>query len=112
MRATNLAVRFLLELAALASLAWWGWRAGDSALARVLLAVGAPAIFAAVWGLLIAPKATRRLPDPARLAVEVVLFAGVAAALVAAGAVWAGLVLAGAMAVSLTLMVGWGQRGL
>ena len=38
----NLGLRFLLELVALAALGYWGYRAGDTGLARVALAIGAP----------------------------------------------------------------------
>jgi hypothetical protein len=45
---------------------------------------------ALVWGRWVAPRATRRLEDPARLGVEVVLFAVAAGGLVIAGRVgWA-----------------------
>ena len=36
-----------------------------------------------LWGAFVAPKATQRLPDPARLALELVLFAGGTAAFAA-----------------------------
>jgi hypothetical protein len=45
----NLTLRFVLELAALAALGYWGWTQHSGA-ARVLLAVGAPLIAAAAWG--------------------------------------------------------------
>jgi hypothetical protein len=63
------AVRFLLELGAVVALAVagarWSW----------IAAVLAPLTLVVVWGALVAPKATRRLPDPFRLAVEIVVFA-------------------------------------
>jgi Protein of unknown function (DUF2568) len=43
-RAANLALKFLLELAAIAALAYWGPTAADGVLA-VVLAVAAPALF-------------------------------------------------------------------
>lgn len=45
----NLTVRFLLELAALAILGYWGWRQSDGPF-RYVLAVGLPLIAAAAWG--------------------------------------------------------------
>lgn len=111
MKAANLVVRLLLELGALVGLAVAGWRLGAGSAARLGLAVAAPAVFAAVWGALVAPKARRRLADPARLGLEVVLFALVGAALVVAGAP----LIAGAfvlvVAAHLALMVRWDQRG-
>jgi hypothetical protein len=83
--AVLLAVRFLSELALLGVLIWVGVEAGSGVPMKILLALALPALAATVWGAVIAPKARRRLPDPARLAVEVVLFVAAAAALAAAG---------------------------
>jgi len=91
-------IRFALELCALVGLAiagadvgWW---------AAILL----PLAFVVVWGALIAPKAKRRLKDPARLIVELVLFAIIGAALTSAGHSGIGIALAmasGVVAVAL-----------
>jgi hypothetical protein len=81
----NLALKFLLELGALAAFAVWG------ASTSVLLAVVLPVIAAVAWGLLAAPKARRRrLPLPLRAPFELGVFALAALALWdAASAVWA-----------------------
>ena len=84
LRAANLALRFLLELAALAALAYWGSQAGATVLENVILAVAAPLAFATLWGLLAAPKAPRRLRDPWRLLFEAIAFTLAAIALAAA----------------------------
>jgi hypothetical protein len=59
-------VRFACEIAAVVAVVWWGW--------PVLGIVLGLAVIAA-WGLWAAPKSARRLPDPARLLVELVIFA-------------------------------------
>jgi hypothetical protein len=66
MKALNLTVRFACEIAALVAFVWWGWPLVGWVVA---LAV------AVIWGLVVAPKATHRLPDPSRLLVELVIFA-------------------------------------
>lgn len=81
MKAINLGVRFALELCALAALAAWGWQLSDLTWLRILLAVVVPLVAAAAWGAWVAPRAARRLPDPARLGVEALVFAGATAAL-------------------------------
>jgi hypothetical protein len=87
-RSAVLLVRFLLELVLLAAVAAWGWQATASTIGGIALAVAAVVVTASVWGLWVAPKAWRRLADPARLALEVVIFViGAAAAWVAWGAV-------------------------
>lgn len=51
----NLAIRFVLELAALGVMGYWGWqRAGDSPLRYVLL-VAVPLVAALLWGTLRVP---------------------------------------------------------
>lgn len=107
----NLVVRFLLELSALAALAYGGALVGDRPLARTAAAVAAPLAMAVAWGIFVSPKAPMRLDDPARAALEVVLFAAAAAALALAGAAALGGALLVAFVVSLALMFPWGQRG-
>jgi Protein of unknown function (DUF2568) len=80
-----LALRFGLELAALAAYGYWGWQATDSPL-RLLLAIGAPLLAALLWGALVSPKASIAAPGAVRLLVEIGIFAGAAGSLAAAGA--------------------------
>ncbi|MCB9594522.1 MAG: YrdB family protein [Sandaracinaceae bacterium] len=75
-----LGVRFLLELGALAALGWWG-SARVPGLGSYLLAVGLPLAAAVWWGALVAPRARRRLRDPARFAAESLVWASATAAL-------------------------------
>jgi hypothetical protein len=84
MRPVNLALRFALELAALAAFATWGLHAGGGP-ARFALAAAAVLAAAAIWGRWVAPAARRRLADPARLLVEVEFFAAAGAALAVSG---------------------------
>jgi hypothetical protein len=108
-RSANLTLRFALELTALAALGLWGFGAAEGALG-IVFGLGAPLVAALVWGVLVAPHASRRLPDPWRLVTELAVWAAATVALVAGGrpalaAVFAALVLG-----SLTLMVLWEQR--
>ena len=80
MRNANLALRFALELAALAIAAWWGATTGSGVWAWVL-AIAAPLLVIVVWGSFVAPKRRFDLPHPARLAVELLVWAAAAAAL-------------------------------
>ncbi|HET7018748.1 MAG TPA: YrdB family protein [Streptosporangiaceae bacterium] len=80
---TLLTVRFLTELALLAVLAVVMVRIHGLLLGvRIGLAVLAVVATATIWGLWIAPKARRRLPDPWRLILEIVLFGLATAGLV------------------------------
>jgi hypothetical protein len=77
MNPLDLALRFLLELAALAGLAAWGWRLGG-----VAAAVGLPLVAAAAWGTFNVPgdpsrsgRAPVRVPGVVRLLLELAFFA-------------------------------------
>ncbi|MFI7001930.1 YrdB family protein [Nocardia sp. NPDC050175] len=85
-----LAIRFLLELVAIASFGIYGWRAFDSPW-KFLLVVLLPLAAATLWGTLAVPgdpsrngEAPVSVPGVVRLAVEIGVFFGGAAALWAA----------------------------
>lgn len=99
----NLALRFLLELAALAAFSAWGLRVGTTMGASFALAVFAPLAAGALWGLCVSPRARLSLPMPARLGVELGLFALAVLALLRVGAYgWAW-----TLAAAVALHQGW-----
>ncbi len=103
----NLAARFACEMAALAALAVWGAQVGDDPAVKVLLGLTAPLLLAAVWAMWVAPRASRRLPDPARAGVEVVVFGAAVAGLLDAGHPVFAVVLGVAAAVTGALVRVW-----
>jgi hypothetical protein len=99
----NLALRFALELVALAALAYWGVHVGESPGADVALGVGAPLVAAIVWGRWAAPRSERRLTGWRLTALQLAVLLTGAAALAAAGhavvgAIFAGVVVLNALA--------------
>jgi hypothetical protein len=75
----NLALRFLLELAGLAALAYWGWAWGDPW--RWPLAIGLPMVAAIIWATFRTPgdqTANQKAPVPVhgiiRLSIEMTFF--------------------------------------
>jgi hypothetical protein len=82
-----LGLHFLLELAALAALAYWGWATHQGAL-RWLSAIGVPLVAAAAWAVLRAPTdgpdPLVAVPGAVRLLLELAVLGGAAAALFAA----------------------------
>ncbi|MCX5311099.1 YrdB family protein [Streptomyces sp. NBC_00154] len=75
--AANEVLAFVVELAALACLSWWGFHAGGGNLARqLLLAFAIPALAIALWGLFAAPRARIRLPLAGVLSVKAVVLGG------------------------------------
>jgi hypothetical protein len=83
--AANEILAFVLELAAVAILAWWGFASGDGLAVRIVLGVGTPAIAVALWGLFAAPRARFRPPLAGVLVVKALVLLGAAAALYALG---------------------------
>jgi hypothetical protein len=85
LRYANLTLRFLLELATLAALGYWGVQVGDGPLLKVVLGVGAPLLAAVLWGVFGSPRALRPLPQPWHLLLEGLVFGSAVLALIAAG---------------------------
>jgi hypothetical protein len=93
MRAANLTLKFLLELAMVAAFALWGATVGSGA-ESVLTAIVAPAAAVVAWGIFAAPRSTLRLRRAARVPFELTIFGLAAAALAAAGEPVAALIFA------------------
>lgn len=89
----NEVLRFVVELLALAAFGYAAAQAADGPVG-VGLGIVAVVIAAGFWGVLVAPRSTRRLRDPFRLLVEVVFFVAAGAALAGTGTRWPGLAIA------------------
>jgi hypothetical protein len=73
-KAGNLVLRFVLELCLLAVFGFWGFSAGQSTAMKIGLAIGALLTCAIIWGIFLAPASSRRLHEPWRLILELILF--------------------------------------
>lgn len=93
----NLALRFLLELAAWTAMGYWGWTQGRG-LVRFVLGLGLPLAAMAVWGILRVPgdpgDAPVAVPGVVRLGIELLEFGLASALLVVAGRAGLGMGLA------------------
>jgi Protein of unknown function (DUF2568) len=88
MKAVNDGVRFVVELCALAAIAYWGWRTGGSTATKLLMAVGGVVLVAVVWGIFRSESdAVVEVPAAVRIIIEVTVFAAATAALAAVGRV-------------------------
>ncbi|RSN64795.1 YrdB family protein [Actinomadura sp. WAC 06369] len=81
----NEGLAFLVEMAAFAALAWWGFDAGGGLPAGLALGAAAPAAAIVLWGLFAAPKARYDAGLPAVLLVKAAVFAAAALALLGVG---------------------------
>jgi hypothetical protein len=77
-----LAGRFLLELAGVAALVWWGVKVGTDDISRAGLALLAGGGLVVIWALVVAPKARNPLSPMTRWLIGTVLL------MVAAVALW------------------------
>ena len=93
MRAANEVLRFVLELCAIVAFGYAAAQLVDGP-GRFVLAAVAAGLAIAVWGVLVAPKSSRRLADPARLIVEIVFFAAAGLSLAGVSWLWLGVALA------------------
>ncbi len=110
MRNLNLVFRFILELTVLAALFLLGTSITDEFIAQVVLGIGLPLLVIIVWGLFVAPRSVRRLPDPARLGLELVVFGSGVLAFLLIGQLLLGALLGAAALINLALLFLWDQR--
>jgi hypothetical protein len=115
----NLAVRFLLELSALAALCYWGLTLGHDIpvkahvhdmVMKMMLGVGIPLVAAILWGAFVTPRRRFDVPLPARLAVELIVFGAATAGLLATGHPVLGLALAVLAVLNRVLVQVWRQE--
>jgi Protein of unknown function (DUF2568) len=109
-KSANLGLSFLLELCALAALAYWGFQVSNGPVVAVVLGIGAPLLTALIWGRFAAPASRTRLPMPWLLILKVVIFALAAAALAGAGQPGLAGVFAVVVVINLALAQLWGQE--
>jgi hypothetical protein len=108
-RPANDALRFLLELSALAAVSYWGWSEFGGAW-RWVLVVAAPLVIVLVWGRWMAPRSSHRVGDPWRFVIELLVFGSAVAALAAADQPELAIILAGASALHVGLTFPLAQR--
>ncbi|MFU8875560.1 YrdB family protein [Micromonospora sp. SL4-19] len=74
MKPVLLALAFLLELALLVAVGWWGFTLQAGLPVRLLAGLGAPLLIAVGWGLFCSPRASVPLPAPAKLTAQAACF--------------------------------------
>lgn len=109
LKGLNATLAFLLELAMIVSLGYWGYQSTDSALLKWLLAIGLPAVAILVWARYFAPKATRRLSIVPGALLSLGLFLLAALALYSVNQPAAAMVLVVAAIINRTLVLVWRQ---
>lgn len=108
-KAGNVAVRFFLELCALAALAYWGATVGVRMAGRIALAVALPGLAALIWALVVAPGARIDLGAALRLVLEILIFGAAVTVLLLRHQVTLAVVLALVYLINRVLMAIWDQ---
>lgn len=103
-RVMNLAVRFLLELAALAAFAYGATHVDAMRGTRIVLAFLAPVAVAVFWGLFVSPKARYSTGHVGEVGLGLLVFLAASAALVARGQTTLGVAFACTAVVSSALL--------
>ncbi|MBO8164250.1 MAG: YrdB family protein [Brevibacillus sp.] len=109
LQSANLALRFFLELCALAALGYWGFQTGKGLLLKMVLGIGAPLLIAIVWAILGSPSAPLKLSAPLHLLLELVVFGIPAIALYASGKQDLAWIYGVVVVINRVLMYIWGQ---
>lgn len=107
MKASNLALRFVLELCGLAAAAYWGFTVFEGF--EFVFGLGAPLLVAFAWGSLVAPKAKVKLSYVWKLALGVVILGLCGLALVHAGRATLGSVYIAIVVLNAATTYVWGQ---
>jgi ABC-type amino acid transport system permease subunit len=84
-KGANLALRFLLEVGAVVAFGYWGFKAGDGRVMKILLGIGIPLLVVIMWTIFVSPNAAVSLPDAVKVIVGLVILEGAAVALAGAG---------------------------
>ncbi len=106
--AANLALKFVLEVAAIAAFAYWGANTGAMPLS-LILAVVVPATAIAAWAVFAAPRSARRLPPESRIPFELTVFVAAVLAFLVAGASGAAAIMAVLVALNAIGLTVFGQ---
>jgi hypothetical protein len=101
----TLTLRFILELCAVACLAYWGYQAADQPVVRLLFAVAAAALFVLGWSVFLAPTASSGLGHVQKDVIGGAVMLLAAMALAATGQHRAALILGVAIVVDSALLL-------
>lgn len=101
----NLGVRFLLEIVAIASLAYWGYRLPSATATKIAISVIAPLLLIVVWAFVVAPGADNPLSQTTRMLIGSLLLLFSSAALATTGHTRPAIVIAVVIVLNTILML-------
>lgn len=105
----NLALAFLLELAAVITYGYWGFGLQANAWVKGVVGIGLPLVLIIAWNRYFAPKASMRLDVPWLFAGKLIIFLTAAVLLYYSGKAQLGWTLVILAAINLLLALKWHQ---
>ena len=105
----NIALRFILEVCALVSLAYWGFQSSQSILMKLALGIGSPLLIAIIWGVFGSPAAPIPVKGFQRLLLEILIFGLATFALYSSGKVTLAIIYAITVILNRILIGLWNQ---
>lgn len=109
LKMVNIGLRFLMELGILGIFGYWGFKTDGGTFTNLLLGIGAPILFAVVWGTFLAPKSSMRLDEPWLFLLELVIFVFAGWALYSTGKVSLAISFGAIYILNKILMITWRQ---
>lgn len=106
----NLALAFLLELAVLAALCYFGFTIQPNLPLKIIVGIGLPVVAIVIWALFGAPRSKRRLRGLPFLLLQIVFFGSAAVVLFIAGQHLLGIIFALVFVLNTVLAYAWGQK--
>ncbi len=94
LKSFNQAISFLVELCMRAALSYFGFACFPGTAMRWVVGLGLPAVAAVLWGFLLAPRSSRRLPIAPGVVLSTALFLLAAVLLFLCGQVVLGVIMA------------------
>ena len=76
---------------------------------EIYFCIGSPLLFATIWGIFIAPKASLKLPEPYRFMLEIILFGVTSVALYVVDQITLAIILGMVFIINRTLIIIWKQ---
>ncbi len=110
LKSINLGLRFLLELAALISLGYWGFNINGALITKVCVGIGLPLVTAIIWGFFGSPKAIFPLAKSFKWLLLFAIYVVSALALYSSGLKYIGVIFLVTAAINSILMYIWKQQ--
>lgn len=108
-KSANLGLRFMLEMAALGAVGFWGFRLDRATMVRWVVGIGVPLAVVVVWSLYLAPGSDGPLPAATKMWVGSLVLGACAATLAAANRPALAGLFGVAIVVNTVLMQIWNQ---